>query len=126
MSLFGKGIYDSSIKKLKIRSLADASGVREISAEWDKKRRCLQFRLPPLRWLWGEDGENLAVERLEEIMKDPMQVELTFNNQDWVPGPDFEYHDHSLARLRLAHEEMEEKAEDAVPWEDEIPEEEEP
>jgi hypothetical protein len=59
LQLYGKGIYDSSIKKLKFVSQADDKGFREIAAEWDKKNRTLNFRLPPLIWLWGEDGENM-------------------------------------------------------------------
>lgn len=128
ISLTGKGIYDSAIKKLKFTSVADPTGQREIAAEWDKKRRCLQFRLPPLAWLWGEDGENMEQEKLAQVMAQPIKVFLTFNNQEWIAGPSFEYHDHTLARLRYGHAYMDEApaGEERPEWEDEVPEEEAP
>jgi hypothetical protein len=128
ISLFGRGIYDSQIKKLKFRSIADPSGEREIAAEWDKKRKCLQFRLPPLRWLWGEAGENMEDERLAEIMAQPCSVYLTYNNQEWIEGPTFEYHDFEVSRLKYAHGDMspEESGADSPVWDAEVPIEEPP
>lgn len=120
LALYGKGIYDSSIKKLKFVSQADETGVREIAAEWDKKNRTLNFRLPPLIWLWGEEGENMEAEKLKEIMSKPISVYLTFNNQEWIQGPDFIYHNHVLERMRYAHEFMgEAPPEDKPAWEEE-------
>lgn len=120
LALYGKGIYDSSIKKLKFVSQADPNGVREIASEWDKKNRTLNFRLPPLRWLWGEEGENIEEEKLKEIMAKPISVYLTFNNQEWIQGPDFFYHNHVLERMRHAAEYMgEAPPEDRPAWEEE-------
>ena len=36
---------------------------------------------------------------------------LTFNNQEWISGPDFKYHDHLVSRIAFAHNYMGETAE---------------
>lgn len=55
ISIFGSGLYDSKIKKVRFRCFG--GGEREVSADWDKKQRCLQCIVPPLTWLFG--GENV-------------------------------------------------------------------
>jgi hypothetical protein len=45
-----------------------------------------------LTWLWG--GEEVPEEKLIEAKKNPIKVFLTYNNQEWIAGPDFKYHDH--------------------------------
>ena len=43
-------------------------------------------------------------------MQAPVKIFLTFNNQEWIPGPDFKYHDHKVIRVALAHAFMSETA----------------
>lgn len=45
-------------------------------------------------------------EKLAEIKKNPIKIFLTFNNQEWIPGPDFKFHDHHVLRVQYAHEFM--------------------
>jgi len=98
IDIFGKGIYDSAIKRVKF---ACNRGEREVTADWDRKRRCLKCIVPPLTWLWG--GEEVPPETLAEVMAEPVKIYLTFNNQEWIPGPDFQYHDHTVIRIAYAH-----------------------
>lgn len=122
IDIFGKGIYDSAIKRVKF---ACSRGEREVTADWDRKRRCLKCIVPPLTWLWG--GEEVPPETLAEVMAEPIKVYLTFNNQEWIPGPDFKYHDHRVVRVAYAHTFMGETAEPEqreAEWQAEQPEEE--
>ena len=57
-----------------------------------------------MTWLWG--GEEVPEEKLEEAKKNPIKVFLTYNNQEWIPGPDFKYHDHKVVRFAYAHDFM--------------------
>ena len=52
---------------------------------------------------------------------------ITFNNQEWIAGEDFKYHDHSVSRIAYAHNFMGESAEPEqreIDWAAEQPEEE--
>ena len=51
IEIFGRGIYDSAIKRIKFCS--EEGGEREVTAEWDKKTKSLRCIVPPLTWLWG-------------------------------------------------------------------------
>lgn len=102
----GKGIYDSAIKRVKF---VCAEGEREVTADWDRKKKCLKCIVPPLSWLWG--GEELAEEKVAAVKASPVKIFLTFNSQEWIPGPDFKYHDHTVARIAYAHNYMGETAE---------------
>jgi hypothetical protein len=84
INLTGKGIYDSQIKRLKFTC---KKGSREVTADWDRKAKVLKCIIPPLSWLWG--GEEIPEEELEEIKANPIDVEITFNNQEWIKGPSF-------------------------------------
>jgi hypothetical protein len=106
INLTGKGIYDSAIKRLKFTC---KKGSREVTADWDRKAKCLKCIIPPLSWLWG--GDEIPEEELEEIKANPIDVEITFNNQEWIKGPSFQYHDHKVARIAFAHQYMGETAE---------------
>jgi hypothetical protein len=120
--ILGKGIYDSAIKKVKF---VCAEGEREVTAEWDKKSKCLKCIVPPLSWLWG--GEEIAEEKVAAVKANPIKILLTFNNQEWIAGPDFKYHDHTVSRIAYAHNYMGEAAEPEVreaEWLAEQPEEE--
>lgn len=55
--IYGKGIYDSAIKRVKFSC---DGGEREVTADWDRKQRCLKCIVPPLTWLWG--GEEVPEE----------------------------------------------------------------
>jgi hypothetical protein len=78
--------------------------------------------------LWGEEGENIEEEKLAEIMAQPVNVYLTFNNQEWIEGPTFEYHDYKAIRLKYGHQDMaaDESGADSPTWEAEVPEDEPP
>jgi hypothetical protein len=106
LNISGKGMYDSQIKRVKF--VCDA-GEREVSCDWDKKARCLKCIVPPLSWLWG--GSEMEEEKLTELKSKPIKIFLTFNNQEWIPGPDFKFHDHSVTRVAYAHQFMGETAE---------------
>lgn len=54
---------------------------------------------------------------------------MTFNNQEWIAGPDFKFHDHAVTRVAYAHQYMGETAEPEqreTEWLAEQPEEEVP
>jgi hypothetical protein len=59
ISISGKGLYDSKIKKVRFSCMG---GEREVSADWDKRQRCLKCIVPPLTWLFG--GEEFGEEKL--------------------------------------------------------------
>jgi hypothetical protein len=61
ISICGKGIYDSAIKRIKFSVLG---GEREVTADWDRKKRCLKCIVPPLTWLWG--GAEVSEDKLQE------------------------------------------------------------
>lgn len=48
---------------------------------------------------------------------------LTFNNQEWIPGPDFKYHDHSITRIAYATAANDPAAPEYETWNEEQPEE---
>ena len=101
LNISGKGIYDSAIKRFKF---ATDGGEREVTADWDRKKKCLKCIVPPLTWLWG--GEEVPEEKLAEAKKNSIKIFLTFNNQEWIPGPDFKYHDHEVGRIAYAYDFM--------------------
>ena len=125
IAISGKGIYDSQIKRIKFTS--EGGGEREVTADWDRKKRCLRCIVPPLTWLWG--GEEVPEEKIAEVKASPIKIFLTFNNQEWIQGPDFKYHDHEVSRIAYAHNFMGETAEPEqreAEWLAEQPEEEPP
>lgn len=94
----GVGLYDSTIKRVKF----ETNGYeRVVTAQWDRKLKCLQCIVPPLTWLFG--GVEIEQEELDRIKHDSIKVWLTFNNQEWLPAKDFKYHDHRIERLAYAH-----------------------
>lgn len=50
INIYGKGLYDSSIKRVKFSC---DGGEREVTADWDRKLKCLKCIVPPLTWLFG-------------------------------------------------------------------------
>jgi hypothetical protein len=72
-----------------------------VTAQWERKLKCLQCIVPPLTWLFG--GVEVHDHELESIRKDPIKVLLTFNNQEWITSKDFKYHDCKVDRLAYAH-----------------------
>ena len=104
IDIYGKGIYDSAIKRVKFISRGVQGiekGEREVTAEWDRKKRCLKCIVPPLTWLWG--GAEMTEEQINKIKKNPINMFITFNNQEWIPGENFRYHDHFVKRIAYAH-----------------------
>lgn len=109
INIRGKGIYDSAIKRVKFSC---DGGEREVTADWDRKQRCLTCIVPPLTWLWG--GEEVPEEKLNAVKANPIKMAITFNNQEWIPAQDFRYHDHTVTRIAYAHNFMGESAEPEV------------
>ena len=102
--------------------MSTEGGEREVTAEWDKGERCLRTIVPPLTWLWG--GEEVPPEKLKRATENPIKVYLTFNNQEWIRGPDFKYHDHEIVRIAYAHTfmgEHPEPEEREKEWTSEVP-----
>ena len=48
---------------------------------------------------------------IARIKKNPVNMFITFNNQEWIQGENFRYHDHSVTRIAYAHNFMGETAE---------------
>jgi hypothetical protein len=92
--LVGSGLYDSTIKRLKIST---ESGSREIQANWERKRKAISCIVPPLTWLFG--GEEVSDEAIQKAMAGGVKVSLTFNNQEWIDVPEFKYHDISITHI---------------------------
>ena len=73
INIMGRGLYDSSIKRIKFTSdyhsaTVDASGQpneKYVTAEWDRKLKCLKCLVPPLSWLFN--GAELSEDELEQI-----------------------------------------------------------
>lgn len=68
---------------------------------------------------------------IDRARKHPIKVEITFNNQEWIPAVDFTYHDHLLTRVAYAHAFMAPTSPDDAEqrendWQAELPEEEYP
>lgn len=98
MQLLGPGLYDSSIKRVKFFL---STYERVVSAQWDRKEKCLQCIVPPLTWLFG--GQEVNEETLKELKKESVKVSVTFNNQEWIPAKEFKYHDCTVSRIQYAH-----------------------
>lgn len=67
----GKGLYDSSIKRVKFLvdqhvAATEESGQpneRIVTAQWDRKLKCMQCIVPPLTWLFN--GVEIPAEELD-------------------------------------------------------------
>ena len=46
----GTGLYDSAAKRVKFETMGYE---RVVTAQWDRKLKCLQCIAPPLTWLFG-------------------------------------------------------------------------
>lgn len=117
--LVGGGLYDSPIKRIKFQS---STGVREVTATWERKRKAIGCVMPPLTWLFG--GEDVSQEAIDEILKSGVQVSLTFNNQEWIKAPIYRYHDVSVKRVAYVstfHEEIESEDQRKKLWHSEEP-----
>jgi hypothetical protein len=72
-----------------------------VTAQWERKLKCLQCIVPPLTWLFG--GAEVSEEEMEKVKKTPVRVMLTFNNQEWIMAKEFKYHDCKVDRIQYAH-----------------------
>ena len=73
-----------------------------MTAEWDRKLKCLKCLVPPLSWLFN--GAEISEEELEHIKQSgPVRIFMTFNNQEWIPAKEFRYFDHKVERIAFAH-----------------------
>lgn len=75
INIYGKGLYDSAIKIVKFSC---DGGEREVTADWDRKLRCLKCIVPPLTWLFG--GQDVGEEKIEAVKASPIQLSISFNN----------------------------------------------
>lgn len=119
LKLIGTGLYDSPIKRLRFKT---DRGVREVTATWERKRKAIGCVVPPLTWLFG--GQEVTDELTQEVLKSGVHVSLTFNNQEWIPVPDFRYHDISVTGLAYVNnfaEEIESEEERQKLWLSEEP-----
>ena len=92
--IIGQGLYDSANKRVKF---SIEGGERVVTADWDRQSKCLKCIAPPLTWLFG--GADISEEELEEIKKKPVEVSLTFNNQEWISAREFRYLDCRVDRI---------------------------
>ena len=53
IKISGRGIYDESVKKIRIMT-KDGTGRREVTADWDKKLKCMRVTVPAYNWLFAE------------------------------------------------------------------------
>jgi len=51
-------------------------------------------------------GEEISEEKQNEIKANPIKMAITFNNQEWIAGQDFKYHDHTIERVAWGHQFM--------------------
>jgi hypothetical protein len=112
--LVGLGLYDSPIKRIRFST---PSGIREVTATWERKRKAIGCVVPPLTWLFG--GEEVQQEVIDDILKSGVSMALTFNNQEWIQAPDYRYHDASVTRIAYVtafSEEIESEEEKQKLW----------
>ena len=80
INILGKGLYDSSIKRVKflvdhpVAATAESGQPNEriVTATWDRKLKCMQCIVPPLTWLFN--GVEVPVEELDEIRHHPIKI----------------------------------------------------
>ena len=94
----GKGLYDSSAKKLHLK--AGENGHREVVLEWDRKNKTYIGLVPPLSWLFKSTEPDIYA--LKQIAKEAVTMELTLNGMDFIPLPSFHYIDITLLRFSKA------------------------
>ena len=108
IKVLGRGLYDAGIKRIRI-STADGKGKREVTAEWDKKYKCLRCTIPAFRWLFAEEDQTIEDDEQEEKKKAPLvkksvEMKLTLNNQEWIDALHFSYHDAEISRISYANQ----------------------
>jgi len=59
----GRGLYDASIKRIQFETDC-GEGMREVTADWDRKDRAIRCTVPPLSWMFngGEGAEGAEAE----------------------------------------------------------------
>ncbi len=105
INILGRGLYDSSIKRVKFlvdqavpsTSESGQPNERVVTAQWDRKLKCLQCIVPPLTWLFN--GIEVPEEEIAAIKHHPVKILLTFNNQEWITAKEFRYLDHKVERI---------------------------
>ena len=75
-----------------------------MAAEWDKKFKCLRVTIPAYRWLFAEeeqsiDGDDGEEKKKAPLVKQPVDMKLTLNNQEWIDALQFSYHDAEIAHI---------------------------
>ena len=102
-----------------------------MTADWDKKLKCLRVTVPNYKWLFGQEEEeeqDQTYEGKEEkkrpLLSESVCVQLTLNNQEWISAPNFHYHDADIQRISYVKEPIELSAEEKEAlWQSETPEE---
>jgi len=84
LHLKGDGLYDSQIKRIKFSTAS--GGEREVTADWDRKLKCLRCIVPPYTWLFGASENNDGDEETKEekFSNEPINLQVTYNNQEWI------------------------------------------
>lgn len=64
----GRGLYDASIKRIQFET-DGCEGMREVTADWDRKDRAIRCTVPPLSWMFN-GGEAAEGEEVEQKVED--------------------------------------------------------
>lgn len=120
----GRGLYDAGIKRIQFETHGK-EGVREVTADWDRKDRAIRCTVPPLAWMFQKEGESEEIKKEEpedgneieenqgpteeekhhlEVAKNPIRIKITFNNQEWIDAKQFKYHESQIIRLAYGHQ----------------------
>ncbi|CAG9322910.1 unnamed protein product [Blepharisma stoltei] len=91
--ILGRGLYDSSAKKVRIST---EYGEREVSVNWERKTKSYLCVIPPLSWLFGGEEPDPAV--LRSVKSKPIKLELTLNGIEYTALPPFYYIDVKILR----------------------------
>jgi len=126
ITIKGRGIYDAGVKKIRILT-KDGKGKREVTADWDKKLRCMRVTVPAYNWLFaeqeeekeepdvksprsitGDDSTIVNVVNVEKkkapLVKQTVDIKMSLNNQEWFDALTFSYHDSEVGHISYLKE----------------------
>lgn len=97
IKIIGRGLYDSTAKKVRVHN---EYGEREVQVLWDHKAKIYMCTVPPLSWLFGESLPDSQT--ISNAARAPLQMELTLNGVDYIDLPSFRYIDIKVLRISKA------------------------
>jgi len=97
LKISGKGFYDSSGKKIRMKT---EYGEREIPVHWDRKSKHFLCVVPPVNWLFG--GEEVEKWVVNKVLAGSIQMELSLNGIEYYDLPSFKYIDTNIVRIYKA------------------------